>query len=114
MLKMFMNLAAAGALFALVGPVSAQEIREVDPNAPTSWTEPATPRAGTPAAAPQAAAPPGDAEDWTPVEGQAASAAPPTNDIRNVPVTGHAGTVPRHDVFNAAEGVFGRGARGLA
>ena len=31
-----------------------------------------------------------------------------------MPVTGHAGTVPRHDVFNAAEGLFGRGARGLA
>ena len=79
MLKMFMNLAAAGALFAVVGPAAAQEIREVDPSAPTSWNEPATPA-----------------------------------DIRSVPVTGHAGTVPRRDVFNAAEGVFGRGARGLA
>ena len=117
MLKMFMNLAAAGALFAIVGPASAQEIREVDPSAPTSWNEPATPRAGAPAtSAPQAAAPQRDAENWTPVEGQApadASAANP-NDIRNVPVTGQAGTVPRRDVFNAAEGLFGRGARGLA
>src|SRR5207253_2101295 len=88
------------------------------PSAPTSWNEPATPRAGAPAAAaPQAAAPQRDAEDWTPVEGRAAAGAADAGtpgDIRSVPVTGQAGTVPRHDVFNAAEGLFGRGARGLA
>lgn len=117
MLKSMLNLAAAAALFAAVGPVSAQEIREVDPSAPTSWNAPATPASNAPAATPQQAAPQRDAQDWAPVEGQApaatAAAATPT-DIRSVPVTGHAGTVPRRDVFNAAEGVFGRGARGLA
>ncbi len=113
MLKSFMNLAAAAALFVALGPVAAQEIREVDPSAPTSWNEPARP----PASTPQAAAPRADAQDWTPVENRAPadSATPPApNDINAVPVTGRAGTVPRHDVFNAAEGLFGRGARGLA
>jgi hypothetical protein len=113
MLKSFMNLAAAAALFAAVGPVSAQQIREVDPNAPTSWNEPAAPARATA----QQAAPQRDAQDWAPAEGQppADVAAPTTRtDIHSVPVTGHAGTVPRRDVFNAAEGVFGRGARGLA
>jgi hypothetical protein len=117
MLKMFMNLAAAAALFAVVGPASAQEIREVDPSAPTSWNAPATSANTAPAASAQQAAPQSEAQDWAPVQGQApadAATAPVRNDISSVPVTGHAGTVPRHDVFNAAEGVFGRGARGLA
>ncbi len=116
MLKMFMNLAAAAVLVAAVGPVSAQEIREVDPSAPSSWNEPATPADSTPAT-PAARAPQAAAPQWTPVEGQApadAATATPTNDINAVPVTGQAGTVPRRDVFNAAEGLFGRGARGLA
>lgn len=116
MLKSLMNLAAAAMLFAAVGPASAQEIREVDPNAPTSWNAPTTPASAVPATA-QPGAPQSDAQDWVPADGQAtADAATPgtPNDIRSVPVTGHAGTVPRRDVFNAAEGVFGRGARGLA
>lgn len=118
MLKSLLNLAAATALFAAVGPVSAQEIREVDPSAPTSWNAPAT--AADPATAtPERAAPQGRAQDWAPAQGQpsaepaSATPAAPT-DINSIPVTGHAGTVPRRDVFNAAEGVFGRGARGLA
>lgn len=119
MLKSLMNLAAAAALFAAVGPVSAQQIREVDPSAPSSWNEPATPAgtAANPTYTPQQAAPQRDAQDWAPAEGQApadSATAPTRTDIRSVPVTGHAGTVPRRDVFNAAEGVFGRGARGLA
>jgi hypothetical protein len=119
MLKTFVNLAAAAMLFAVVGPASAQQIREVDPSAPTSWNNPATPADSTPAPTPrsQAAAPQAEAQDWTPVQGQApADTAAPANatDIHNVPVTGQAGTVPRRDVFNAAEGLFGRGARGLA
>ena len=123
MLKSLMNLAAAATLFAVVGPASAQQIREVDPSAPTSWNEPATPSrtsaAATAAATPQRAAPQSEAQDWAPTDAQApaadaAAATPAPNDIYSVPVTGHAGTVPRRDVFNAAEGVFGRGARGLA
>jgi hypothetical protein len=116
MLKSLMNLAAAAALFAIVGPAGAQEIREVDPSAPSSWSN--APDTPSEAAAPadRAAPPPAGAQDWAPAEGQAPAedSATPTTGINSVPVTGHAGTVPRRDVFNAAEGVFGRGARGLA
>ena len=119
MLKSFMNLAAAAALFALVGPAAAQEVREVDPSAPSSWNAPATPESTPPAADSGDTAGSPTASPWTPVEGQApadetVAAAAPATDINSVPVTGRAGTVPRHDVFNAAEGLFGRGARGLA
>jgi hypothetical protein len=123
MLKSLMNLAAAAALFAAVGPAAAQEIREVDPSAPSSWNAPATPaEAALPAtdnaAETSGAETPGAAPDWTPVESQAPAggdaAARAGNDINDIPVTGRAGTVPRRDVFNAAEGLFGRGARGLA
>jgi hypothetical protein len=116
MLKSLMNLAAAAALFALVGPAAAQEVREVDPSAPSSWNEPATPESTPPATDSGDTAGSPTASPWTPVESQtpADSAAAPATDINSVPVTGQAGTVPRRDVFNAAEGLFGRGARGLA
>jgi dienelactone hydrolase len=122
MLKSLVNLAAAAALFAALGPASAQQIREVDPSTPSSWNEPAAstdsaPRATDSAGVPRAGTPQGNAPEWTPVEGQApadGNAATAATDINSVPVTGQAGTVPRHDVFNAAEGLFGRGARGLA
>jgi hypothetical protein len=118
MLKSLMNLAAAAALFVAVGPASAQEIREVDPSAPSSWNEPTDSTPPVTDGAPQAGNPQ-SASPWTPVEDQApaddnAFTAAPANDINSVPVTGQAGTVPRRDVFNAAEGLFGRGARGLA
>jgi hypothetical protein len=118
MLKSLMNLAAAAVLFAAVGPATAQEIREVDPSAPSSWNEPSTPNDTAPAATDTADTTPGNTQDWTPVESQApaegAAVAPNVTDINSIPVTGRANTVARRDVFNAAEGVFGRGARGLA
>ena len=120
MLKSLMNLAAAAVLFAAVGPATAQEIREVDPSAPSSWNEPDASSDTAASAADTAGTSSSDAPDWAPAEGQApADAATGTmagarTDIHDVPVTGRAGTVPRRDVFNAAEGVFGRGARGLA
>ncbi len=78
----------------------------------------------TPEAAPETAAP---ADEWTPVEQQQepsldAAPAPPIP-VRPPPTpdesmattaTEQGSTVPREDVFNAAEGVFGRGAQGLA
>ena len=119
MLKSLMNLAAAAVLFAALGPAAAQEIREVDPSAPSSWNEPETRADSAPAATDPADSQSADAQDWTPTEGQApadaaTTATPGSTDIRSIPVTGRANTVPRRDVFNAAEGVFGRGARGLA
>lgn len=117
MLKSLTNLAAAALLFAAVGPATAQEIREVDPSAPSSWNEPAAP-ADDYYAAETAGTPTAEAPAWAPAEGQApadaAVASTTPTDINDVPVTGRAGTVPRRDVFNAAEGLFGRGARGLA
>ena len=120
MLKSLMNLAAAALLVAAVGPAAAQEIREVDPSAPSSWNNEDSPRDSAAPAASTAGTPSTDAPDWTPAEGQAPVDGPDAatpgarTGIYDVPVTGRAGTVPRRDVFNAAEGVFGRGARGLA
>ncbi|MGE3876615.1 MAG: DUF1134 domain-containing protein [Parvibaculaceae bacterium] len=60
-----------------------------------------------------------DANDYVPIEsGPPATYAPQagardTFDARNIPVSQNA-TVPAGDVLAAAEGVFGRGARGLA
>ncbi|HTU11327.1 MAG TPA: EipA family protein [Allosphingosinicella sp.] len=114
-----MNLTAAALLFAASGPAAAQEIREVDPSAPSSWNDTDAPGDEAPAAT-DGAGPATEAPAWTPDEGQdPAYGAPATGpatgtDIHSIPVTGRAGTVPRQDVFNAAEGVFGRGARGLA
>ena len=116
MLKSLMNLAAAAALFTIAGPGSAQEIREVDPSAPTSWNEPDARAETAPAATDDAAQATGDSQQWAPVQDPAPAEdnATAARDINSVPVTGHAGTVPRNDLINAAEGLFGRGARGLA
>jgi hypothetical protein len=117
MLKTFVKLAAAAAL-AGAAPAFAQ-IQNVDPSRPDSWEQeaeaPATPDAATPdEAAPDAAAP-APPRDWTPIEGQGAAAAP--GEIYATPSVTTAApgtTLPREDVFTAAEGLFGRGARGLA
>ena len=119
MLKSLMNLAAAAALFTIAGPGSAQEIREVDPSAPSSWNEPDARPDTAPATADNAAPATDEPQQWTPVQGQPPAGGNAGNpgaarDINAVPVTGHAGTVPRNDLINAAEGLFGRGARGVA
>ena len=123
MLKSLVNLAAAATLFAIVGPASAQ-IREVDPSAPSSWNNPSSDQpapvrdeGGYTNERPDTPDTSGDAREWTPVQGQApADRRDGQTDIYQTPVTGSAqgAAVPRRDVFNAAEGVFGRGARGLA
>ena len=66
----------------------------------------------------------GASSDYTPIEaagGPAAARRPagpagPQDDHRAIAdrTTEQGNTVPRHDVFNAAEGVFGKGAQGLA
>jgi hypothetical protein len=107
MLKSFVNLAVATLALAAAAPAMAQ-IQTVDPNQPDAWSNPEAP-------APEAQAPEATA-DYTPVDTPpaqsqqseiytpppAAAAAPP------------ASAIPRDDVFSAAEGLFGRGARGLA
>jgi hypothetical protein len=116
MLKSLVNLAAAAAFFVAAAPAAAQ-IQTVDPNQPDSWQNAPAPTTAEPAPAePQSQSP-----DWTPVEQQQeqpaatpeASVAPSPSDLRTA-TTEQGNTVPRRDVFNAAEGVFGRGAQGLA
>jgi len=123
MLKSFLNLAAAAAFACAAMPAAAQ-IQNVDPSQPSSWQNAPAP---TNAQAPEtqstdpAATP--SASDYTPVEPQAVQsdstqppAVAPAQDNREIAdrTTEQGNTVPRRDVFNAAEGVFGRGAQGLA
>jgi hypothetical protein len=112
MLKSFVNLAAAAAFFVAAAPAAAQ-IQTVDPSQPDSWQS-APPPTAEPAPAPA------DTPEYTPVEEPQAAppeantaTTPSANDLRTA-TTEQGNTVPRHDVFNAAEGVFGRGAQGLA
>jgi hypothetical protein len=115
MLKSLVNLAAAAAFFVAAAPAAAQ-VQEVDPSRPDSWQ-------AAPAPAPAAeepAAPAADTPEYTPVDqppaaaaAEASTAPPPGNDLRTA-TTEQGNRVPRQDVFNAAEGVFGRGAQGLA
>jgi hypothetical protein len=113
----FLRLAAAAAL-ALAGAAASAQVAEVDPN--TAIAEPATP--------PQTGAQPGweaDESDYQPVDSGPQNAVPadPAGDETGAqvpaPATGRSSatadsTIPRDDVFSAAEGVFGKGAEGLA
>lgn len=110
MLKRLVNLAAAAALSS-AAPAFAQ-IAEIDPNRADQY------QAGTydgDAATPETWEEPAPVSEWAPLEPQAdetiatetaarpsASSSPRTTEM------------PRDDVFAAAEGVFGRGAEGLA
>jgi hypothetical protein len=100
MLKLLVNVAAGAALFGLaVGPVAAQD-------APQSWEAPAEDEAE-----------PSTENEWFPADGQQQDPAPvdaaPQTQAATSP-TEAAAAIPRRDIFDAAEGVFGRGAEGLA
>jgi hypothetical protein len=115
MLKTFVKIAAAAVFLAAAMPAAAQ-IQSVDPDQPDSWEAPASPSepaADTPA--------PAQAPEWTPTEQPATTTAPEAGTADPTPnqtlaneTTRQEPTVARSDVFNAAEGVFGRGAQGLA
>jgi hypothetical protein len=123
MLKSFMNLAAAVA-FVVSVPAFAQ-VETVDPNQayqeyrPAPDAEPAYPEPAPYQSDPEPADTGTNQSDsvWTPIEPQSETPLPaetqrdafaaPANPYENRT------TVPREDVFTAAEGVFGRGARGL-
>src|SRR5687767_1101836 len=117
MLKSFVNLAAAAVLAAAV-PAWAQ-VQEIDPNQAVGY-EDAGPTADDPQAAPDQPAP---GFEWNPdqvpqAEAEPAEipppeAAPPPVETATAPAAADT-TVPREDVFTAAEDVFGRGAQGLA
>lgn len=122
MFKAFFIKLAAAALIALPGAAAAQ-VTTVDPN--TALDQPAQPGWETPAPQPeQPAAEPGWESvepEYQPIEPQAQETAPgeaaaatetagTASQRANAAMTG----VPRDDVFTAAEGVFGKGAAGLA
>jgi hypothetical protein len=123
MLKSLMKLTAAACL-AASAPAFAQ-VQEVDPNqAVAAEGSYATPETGqAPDGAPADAAPGFDwnapetqTEEATPIETQTASPEAGTSDTAAADTNAAApvATVPRDDVFSAAEGLFGRGAEGLA
>ncbi|HEX8263730.1 MAG TPA: EipA family protein, partial [Allosphingosinicella sp.] len=103
----------AGAASLAVAGAAAAQVSSVDPNAP-----PPASSSGQASAVP---APPAPQDDYQPVDSgpQApapnapapASAAPSASERASASIRGD--TVPRKDVFSAAEGVFGKGAEGL-
>lgn len=105
-----LRLAAAAAL-ALAGTAAPAQIAEIDPNSAIGEPAPA-----------EAAPEPGweaDEADYQPVDAGSQDGALPADEAAEVaaapPATENAGaTIPRDDVFSAAEGVFGKGAEGLA
>jgi len=118
MLKSLMKVAAAAALFT-ASPALAQ-IQTIDPDQAGGYeTNPET----APETAPDyTTQDPGTSSEWAPVDTQPVEGAPVDSYGQPVPeavapaTTAPAtqdSTVPREDVFSAAEGLFGRGAEGL-
>lgn len=108
----FVKLFAAAGLI-LSGPASAQ-ITQIDPNDAGEYEPPASVPASEPAPyeAPYEAPP---ASDYVPVDSAPPASTPSTAPAPVAPAgTTRGDTVPRDDVFSAAEGVFGKGAEGLA
>jgi hypothetical protein len=106
-----LRLAAAAAL-ALAASAAPAQVAEIDPN--TAIQEPAPP---------DPAADPGwetEQSEYQPVDAGRQDAAPGEASYEGAPADPSAAaatagpTVPRKDVFTAAEGVFGKGAEGLA
>ena len=124
MLKSLANLVAAAALAITAGPALAQ-IQTIDPNqadtyqAPVDpYQAPAEPDAEQPAwddsgYETPAADDPVESSEW-PATGQTDDSAIETSEAPAAASPTASATVPREDVFSAAEGVFGRGAEGLA
>ena len=107
MLKSLLNLAAAASFALAAGPALAQ-IETIDPNEAGSYEPAETPVETVPSEPVPA--------EWTPIDEPPAEAAAPEAAEAAPAETAAtpAATVPRDDVFSAAEGVFGRGAEGLA
>lgn len=101
----------AASSLALAGPVAAQEVRTVDPNTANADLAPVPASEATygtnMSAAPAPAAPSAPASPAQPAP--ATAPAPATSST-----TGGTGTYQQNDVIAAAEGVFGKGAEGLA
>jgi hypothetical protein len=106
---------AAFAMLALATPTAAfAQIETVDPDTGTAWQPRDAPPEETLPPEPQAQ------DDWTPIGEPADQApaadpyAPPAASADPAPAQASATpTVPREDIFSAAESVFGDGAEGL-
>jgi len=115
MLKLLTKLAALAAML-MAAPAMAQ-IQTVDPNQAASSYQSDSPYRPLPDENPypESPAPEHSESDWVPLDD---SANPPpeisTQTYQPRPAPAPGATVPRDDVFTAAEGVFGRGAEGLA
>lgn len=106
MKQTFVRLAAAVMLaLALPAPAFAQ-IQPIDPDTGAPWQ---------PGDAPvrQDTLPPEPDTGWTPIESQPEATGDPMPQA-NPGTTSAAASVPREDIFTAAENVFGNGAEGLA
>jgi len=105
-----LKLAAAAGLI-LAGPVLAQ-VTPIDPNEADRYqsaVDPAIPPAPPPPSEP---VDPGSQDPYQPI-GPTPSAPTPVTPTQTTP-TAPDDTIPRKDIFSAAEGVFGTGAKGLA
>lgn len=116
MRQALVRLAAIAALAFAAPGVAFAQIQSVDPDTGTSWQpEDAPAEAETPQPEPQIE----QQSEWAPI-GQPEQVPPAAQDplVNPVPpaeaTTEAAATVPREDVFEAAEHVFGQGAEGLA
>ena len=117
MLKTFVKIVAAAALFVGAGPALAQ-IQQIDPNQADAWQS-------TPETTEASSETPAPTDEWTPVEeqqpldvapeagGTETGTAQSSQELATA-TTEQSETVPREDLIDAAEGVFGRGAQGLA
>jgi len=106
-----LKLAAAAGLI-LAGPVLAQ-VTPIDPNEADRYqsaVDPAIPPAPPPP--PSEPVDPGSQDPYQPI-GQTPAAPTPVAPTQTTP-TAPDDTIPRKDIFSAAEGVFGTGAKGLA
>ena len=103
----FVKLFAAAGLI-LSGPASAQ-ITQIDPNDAGEY-EPAASEPA-PYGAPYEAPP---ASDYVPLDTAPPASTPSSPPAAPSAAAARGDTVPREDVFSAAEGVFGKGAEGLA
>jgi hypothetical protein len=111
------RLGTAVGLAALAGlcaqPVAAQ-MRTVDPSSPQAHSDPAPAGSGQPETSATNGAPPQDSYDNAPpvaAQQQPQQINPPATNASHAPDTQ---TYQENDVLDAAEGVFGRGAEGLA
>lgn len=112
MLKSAVLKLCAAAMIAGLGAPSLAQIQTIDPNDSGEYE----PAAATPTSEP--AAEPAATPEYQPVDAGVSSDVATTPAAASTTATSatsaNIATLPREDVFNAAEGVFGKGAEGLA